>query len=977
MSVEPRSLKALFLASLAVAPEERAAWLEGACGPDADLRQRVERMLDAHEAPQSLLDRLAPAAEPPEATTGAAAAEPPSDTGLPSRYKLVQEIGEGGMGTVWMAQQTEPVRRLVAVKLVKPGMDSKQVLARLEVERQALALMDHPNIAKVLDAVTTSAGRPYFVMELIKGVPLTRYCDEHRLTPRQRLELFIPVCQAVQHAHQKGVIHRDLKPTNVLVCLYDGKPVPKVIDFGIAKAAGQPLTEKTLITGFGSLVGTPEYMSPEQAELNQLDIDTRSDIYSLGVLLYELLTGSTPLERKRLKQAAMLEVLRLVREEDPPRPSTRLSTTAELPSVAANRGLEPRQLSGVVRGDLDWIVMKALEKDRNRRYETANGLARDVQRYLADEPVLACPPSALYRFRKFARRNTAVLTAAAVVAATLLVASATVTWKWWQAERARDEAQAAETRARQGEERAVAAERQSRLREAEALVGQARGTRLSRRPGQRLDALAALRKALAIGRELRQPPPWFDSVRNEAIAALALPDLAITQVFGRLTPGKACVALSDDLQLYVQTTEQGDCTVRRVADDAEVVRLPNRGEFAYVDFGPGRTLAVLGTSTAGFRLWDISRGEPVCRCEEKNIISWAFDPRGCTFVLQHGDGALGVYEAATGRPTHRFALRGTHHRGWKFHPTEPLLAGISYVSRVVEVYDLQTGAVVASATSTWPHGCGCCDWSPDGRTLLVPEADGTQIQEYAFDAAPPALRPLRSLQAPYQGDPLVTFHPSGERFVTRGWSGTVHLFDAVSGQLLLKTPGRPLWPQGMEMRFDRAGQRLSGTPVGDASDRIGVWSFASGLEYRSLVATGWAENRRGPAIHPGSRLTATGRADGIALFDLETGREVAHVSLPGSHTVARFDGAGNLLTNGDNGFLRWPVRSDPAHMGCLRVGPPERLPFNRGRYPIAASRDGRVIARPCSGAPAWPRTRAAGSSIRMLPPHAGSMQAWP
>jgi serine/threonine protein kinase len=325
------------------------------------------------------------------------------------------------MGAVFLAEQQQPVQRKVALKIIKPGMDSKQVVARFEAERQALALMDHPNIACVLDADTTESGRPYFVMELVKGVPIIRYCDDHRLTPRERLELFVPVCQAVQHAHQKGIIHRDLKPSNVLIALYDGKAVPKVIDFGVAKATGQRLTEQTLFTEFGAVVGTLEYMSPEQAELNNLDINTRSDIYSLGVLLYELLTGTTPLERKRFKESALLEMLRIIREEDPPRPSTRLSTTEELPAIAARRGLEPKRLSGQVRGELDWIVMKALEKDRNRRYETANGLARDIERYLAGEPVLACPPSAGYRLRKFVSRNKgAVLAAASLVA--LLVA---------------------------------------------------------------------------------------------------------------------------------------------------------------------------------------------------------------------------------------------------------------------------------------------------------------------------------------------------------------------------------------------------------------------------------------------------------------------------------------------------------------------------------------------------------------------------
>jgi tetratricopeptide (TPR) repeat protein len=340
------------------------------------------------------------------------------------------------MGAVFLAEQTQPVQRKVALKVIKPGMDSRQVIARFEQERQALALMDHPHIARVLDGGETPSGRPYFVRELVKGVPLTHHCDEHRLTPRERLELFIPVCQAVQHAHSKGVIHRDLKPSNVLVASYDGRAVPKVIDFGIAKATGPRLTERTLFTEFGAVVGTLEYMSPEQAQLNNLDIDTRSDVYSLGVLLYELLTGSTPLERKRLKGTALLEALRLIREEEPPRPSTRLGTTEQLPAIAAKRGVEPKKLSGLVRGELDWIVMKALDKDRNRRYETAGGLARDVERYLRDEPVQACPPTAGYRLRKLVRRHRRALATAALLGVTLLVALGSVAGGDREAQRA-------------------------------------------------------------------------------------------------------------------------------------------------------------------------------------------------------------------------------------------------------------------------------------------------------------------------------------------------------------------------------------------------------------------------------------------------------------------------------------------------------------------------------------------------------------
>jgi eukaryotic-like serine/threonine-protein kinase len=418
MTRDDLSLDTIFTGAIEIASrEERAAFIARACGTDEELRRRVGRLVDAHFQAGSFLE------SPPASITSpmAPASSTESIGTVIGPYRLLQVIGEGGMGTVYMAEQTVPVRRVVALKLIKTGMDNRQVLARFGAERQALALMDHPNIAKVFDAGTTDNGRPYFVMELVKGVPITKFCDERRLTLRERLELAIPVCQAVQHAHQKGIIHRDLKPSNVLIALYDDKPVPKVIDFGVAKATGPRLTDQTLYTEFGAVVGTLEYMSPEQAQLNQLDIDTRSDIYSLGVLIYELLTGSTPLQHKRLKSVLFLEVLRLIREEESPRPSLRLSTTEELPSIAACRHVEPRKLSGLVRGELDWIVMKALEKDRSRRYETANGLAADLRRYLDDEPVQACPPSRRYRFGKFARRHKLVLTLAGMFAAALLI----------------------------------------------------------------------------------------------------------------------------------------------------------------------------------------------------------------------------------------------------------------------------------------------------------------------------------------------------------------------------------------------------------------------------------------------------------------------------------------------------------------------------------------------------------------------------
>ncbi len=435
------SERELFTAALHLqSPAARAAFLEQACAADQSLRDRMESLLREHEKLGSFLQ--SPAAGPANAAgTVTFGTDAPATANFPGKdehvgsilagkYKLIEEIGEGGMGSVYMAQQTEPVKRAVAVKVIKAGMDwpKAQSWRRFEAERQALAMMDHPNIARVLDAGTTGSGRPFFVMELVKGVPITKYCDDHKLTPRQRLELFVPVCQAIQHAHQKGVIHRDIKPSNVLIALYDDKPVPKVIDFGVAKATGQSLTDKTLMTGFGAVVGTPEYMSPEQANLNNLDIDTRSDVYSLGVLLYELLTGSTPVDRKSLDKAALLEVLRIVREVDAPRPSAKLSTIDTLPSVAASRGTEPAKLSKLMKGELDWLVLKALEKDRTRRYETANNFSADVQRYLAGEAVQAVPPSAAYRLKKAYRRNRGAVLAFGFVMLALVGGFVGTTW---------------------------------------------------------------------------------------------------------------------------------------------------------------------------------------------------------------------------------------------------------------------------------------------------------------------------------------------------------------------------------------------------------------------------------------------------------------------------------------------------------------------------------------------------------------------
>jgi serine/threonine protein kinase len=472
--------KRIFQAAREIEDEaERTAYLDRACAGDPELKARVEALVEASGAEDGFLE--APALAEQATIRVTTPSEKPGD--MIGRYKLLQQIGEGGFGIVYMAEQSEPIRRRVALKIIKLGMDTKEVVARFEAERQALAMMDHPNIARVLDAGATETGRPYFVMELVHGIPITHYCDQNSLSTRERLELFVPVCQAVQHAHQKAIIHRDLKPSNVMVTLHDGKPVPKVIDFGIAKAIDQPLTDRTLFTAYGQFVGTPEYMSPEQATMNGLGVDTRSDVYSLGVLLYELLTGTTPFERGTLRSVAYDEVCRIIREVEPPTPSSRISTMAggKATEVAERRHTDADGLGRLVRGDLDWIVMKALEKDRTRRYATAEGLRQDIGRHLADQAVEATPPSTVYRLLKFVRRNRAKVVAGLLVAASLLVGLGMASLAAAQAFRQRGRAL---TAYREKEEE------QQRRQQAEEQAQEARGNAQKERQAREVEATA-------------------------------------------------------------------------------------------------------------------------------------------------------------------------------------------------------------------------------------------------------------------------------------------------------------------------------------------------------------------------------------------------------------------------------------------------------------------------------------------------------
>jgi WD40 repeat protein len=705
-------------------------------------------------------------------------------------YKLLQQLGEGGMGAVFMAEQLQPVTRKVALKLIRAGMDSRSVLARFEAERQALALMDHPNIARVLDAGTTDRGLPYFVMELVKGVPITAYCDERHLTCEERLGLFVQVCQAVQHAHQKGIIHRDIKPSNVLVCLYDGKPVPKVIDFGVAKATGPKLTDRTLFTQVGAVVGTLQYMSPEQAEVNQLDVDTRSDVYSLGVLLYELLTGTTPLERNRLKGVTFLEVLRLIREEEPPRPSTRLPTAQGLPAIAANRGLEPRRLNGVVRGELDWIAMRALEKDRNRRYESASAFAADVERYLRDEPVQACPPSAGYRLRKFARRNRReVLTAGVATAAALsgvagLAASNLLI-----------------SREKRAKEDAL---ERARVEAYYRRIELAYGALLVNNLGDALRFLDDCPDDLR-GWE------WRYLMRLCRVEPLVIRDRA----------GFHSVAFSHDGERLASAGADGSVRVWNGRTGKALKTIPAHAGFAScVAFHPGRD-HLLSVGVDGLaKVWDLAAGQPGdrevfrCPCDAIHMFgtayAGAFNPLDPDQLAVGWKGAVTIWNWRTRRPVRDLAGHGPHRISLTFSRDGRLASGNWRGS--VKLWDPKAGGEPLRTLPETRHAVPALAFSPDGGHL----ATATFARRVdVWDAAAGTLD--RSL--PQNGLVLgVAYSPDGRLIVSAGEDKIVHVWDAESGREVLGLRGH----KGVCgcVAFSPDGQRLASA---GAEGAIHLW----------------------------------------------------------------------------------------------------------------------------------------------------------
>jgi WD40 repeat protein len=874
-----------------VSPDARRLYLYRACEDDDDLLARVEALLQVHEEDVGFLrfPAVPPAASAVLEVRGCRIGP----------YKLIEAIGEGGFGVVFLAEQRHPLRRVVALKIVKPGMDTREVLARFEAERQALAMMEHPNIARVFDGGTTESGRPFFVMELVKGVPITRYCDEHQLTPRDRLTLMEQVCRAVQHAHQKGVIHRDLKPTNVLVAAYDGRPVPKIIDFGVAKALGERLTERTLVTSFGGIVGTLEYMSPEQAEFNARDVDTRADIYSLGVLLYELLTGTTPLSRERLKRTAINEVLRLIREEDPPKPSTCLSERhRSLAAVSAQRRLQNERLTHHLRGELDWIVMRALEKNRERRYQTASGLARDIERYLSGEPVEACPPSRRYRLRKFAYKNRKLLGAALAFALVLVVATAVSGWLAL---------------------RATLAERTAQRHVYVAHMNLAQ----SDWEENRLERLVSLL-------DEHLPRPNEDDLRGfEWYYWRRLVDTPLLTLRGHdgLVP---CAIFSPDGKSIASASHDFTAKLWDAEDGSELRTFSGHQDFVLgIAFSPdGRRLAT-ASRDGTIRIWDVATGEPARTLKGHTawVTSIVFSTDG-RLASAAQDGVVKFWDAVEGLPLRSVQSSQGAVFGLAFSPDGKWLASAGQ-DHSIKIWDVETASTARRLTGH-THQVHRVAFSPDGRWLASAGMDSTAR---LWDAATGSEQ--RALKGHADRVFAVTFSPDGKLLASASADQTIRFWDVASGSQLATLKGHTHWVHSVA--FSPDGERLASA----GSDRtIRVWNVAAGQETMFEMRGNTSKAILRVAFSPdGTRLAAAGSDPSIKIWDAASGLKM--LTLAGHSTFVRDiafrpDGARLASASDDHTVRIWHAQTGRTLM-TLKAA-------DGSFFAVAFSPDGRRLA---------------------------------
>jgi WD40 repeat protein/serine/threonine protein kinase/tetratricopeptide (TPR) repeat protein len=928
-------------------PEGLALFLEAACGRDQTLRARVEELLHAHDQAGNFLGGPSRRA----GDTDDAAPERPGVSIGP--YKLLQQIGEGGFGIVYMAEQDQPVRRRVALKIIRPGMDSAQVIARFEAERQALALMDHQNIAKVYDAGTTPTGRPYFVMELVHGVPMIKYCDANHLTVRERLELFVPVCQAIQHAHQKGIIHRDLKPSNVLVCLYDDRPVPKVIDFGVAKATEQRLTERTMFTQYGQIIGTFEYMSPEQAEMNQLGVDTRSDIYSLGVMLYELLTGSTPFQR--LREAGLNEILRMIKEEEPPRPSTRLSSSQEAAKIASARRTEPVKLARVVRGELDWIVMKALEKDRTRRYETASGFARDIQRYLADEPVEACPPSAAYKLRKFARKNRRVLATACAFVLLLAAAALASTWQAVLATLATTRALQAQGLAEQAQGAAQAERQQAVTNLYHARVEEAAALRRARGLGYRAKVFDRLKEAL----QLDTPDKDTDQLRDEAVACLGdfvglEPIILEDFLHSDGTPaGVQKIALTPDgahIAIALDKDVHGDAAIeiRNVSTRAVRARFGEAAAGLGMDPDPARRWLVTATARGTIKVWPDygTDGAPAMQTMEMgaNFAGMSTNGRFAAALSKHKD-LLVVWDVARQEIKARLKVPSAEFDGpFQVSDNGQWVAqaygdGGKLYALVWNIPVPEPRKIVFAKTH---QDTQVLSISADGRLLACQHGDDGLV---LFDVPQGVPRPLiRSMG----GQQLAACFSQDSRFL--GCMGGLWDVSRHQEVAALEHPGAG---NTYSATFSADGNTFA--TANRALHSVRIWKLAGTGE--KLVLAGHDGLVADLAFSPDGKVLASASKDRkVKVWDVATGR--LRRTLPGVESIfpssiqsVDFSPDGRLLATGQFGLAAEPVQVWDLATGKAFVPPDDEL--GQRAYGVAFSPDGKILAACGDGLTLW------------------------